>query len=210
MKKDDSLRRCIFKGNLRSFKRKEGIEQVALPNIKVSDVMTSDVVTVKASEKARRAAVLMDVHGVGCVVVTDDHGRPIGIVTERDLVSRVMAKGLSGDEVTCREIMSTPLITIEPETPLTTAMSRMARNKIRRLVVLNKGRLVGIVTERDVLRVAPALIEILASRREVEESYVKEVQAGFCEVCGEWSDDLVEVNGHFLCEECRSEHVTMS
>jgi len=183
---------------------------VALPNIKVSDVMTSDVVTVKANEKARRAAVLMDVYGVGCVVVTDDHGRPVGIVTERDLVSRVMAKGLSGDEVTCREIMSTPLITIEPEAPITTAMSRMARNKIRRLVVLNKGRLVGIVTERDVLKVAPALIEILASRREIEESYVKEVQAGFCEFCGEWSDDLVEVNGHFLCEECRSEHVTMT
>ncbi|MDH5815929.1 MAG: CBS domain-containing protein [Candidatus Nezhaarchaeota archaeon] len=181
---------------------------MALPNIKVSDVMTSGVVTVKASEKARKAAVLMDMHEVGCVVVTDDHGRPIGIVTERDLVSRVMAKGLSGDEVTCREIMSTPLITIEPEAPLTAAMSKMVRNKIRRLVVLNRGKLVGIITERDILRVAPALIEILISRREVEESYVKEVQTGFCEVCGEWSDDLVEVNGHFLCEECRSEHVT--
>lgn len=181
---------------------------MALPTIKVSDVMTSNVVTVKASDKARMAAVLMDTRGVGCVIVTDDYGRPIGIVTERDLISRVMAKGLNGDEVTCREVMSTPLITIEPDAPLTTAMTKMVRNKIRRLVVLDRGRLVGIITEGDVLKVAPALIEILATRRDIEESYVKEVQAGYCEVCGEWSDALVEVNGHFLCEECRSEYLT--
>lgn len=181
---------------------------MTLPTIKVSDVMTSDVVTVKTSDKARKAAVLMDTRGVGCVIVTDDHGRPVGIVTERDLISRVMAKGLSGDEITCREIMSTPLITIEPKAPLIAAMTKMVKNKVRRLVVLDRGKLVGVITERDILKVAPALIEVLTSRREVEESYVKEVQAGFCEVCGEWSDDLVEVNGHFLCEECRSEYST--
>jgi len=181
---------------------------VEVPKIKVSDVMTSEVVVVRADEKAKMAAVLMDKHGVGCVIVADSYGRPIGIITERDLISRVMAKGLSAEEVTCREVMSSPLITIEPQAPLTTAISKMARNKIRRLVVLDRGKLVGVITERDVLRVAPALIEVLTSRREVEEGYVREVQAGYCEVCGEWSDDLREVNGHFLCEECRGEYST--
>ncbi|MEM4576920.1 MAG: CBS domain-containing protein [Candidatus Nezhaarchaeales archaeon] len=181
---------------------------MSAPNVKVADVMTSDVVTVDASEKARRAAMLMDKYGIGCVVVTDHQGRPIGIVTERDLISRVMAKGFNGDEITCREVMSSPLITIDPQVPLIAAMSKMARNRVRRLVVLDKGRLVGIITERDVLRVAPALIEILTSKREIEERYVREVQAGYCEICGEWSEDLREVNGHFLCEECRSEFST--
>jgi signal-transduction protein with cAMP-binding, CBS, and nucleotidyltransferase domain len=180
--------------------------EVDVSRIKVSDVMTTEVVVVGVDEKARKAAVLMDKHGIGCVVVADSQGRPVGIITERDLVSRVMAKGLDADEVTCREIMSTPLITIEPQAPLTMAMSMMAKNKIRRLVVLDRGKLVGVITERDVLRVAPALIEILTSKREIEEGYVREVQAGYCEVCGEWSDELREVNGHFLCEECREEY----
>jgi CBS domain-containing protein len=180
--------------------------EVEVSRIKVSDVMTSEVIVVGVNESAKKAAMLMDKHGIGCVIVADPQGRPVGIITEMDLVSRVMAKGLNVDEITCREIMSTPLITIEPQAPLTTAMSMMAKNRIRRLVVLDKGKLVGIVTERDVLKVAPALIEILASKRELEEGYVREVQAGYCEVCGEWSDDLREVNGHFLCEECRGEY----
>lgn len=179
-----------------------------VPDIKVADVMSMDPITVKAEDNVRRAAALMEKHGIGCVIVTDGQGRPIGIVTERDLVSRVMAKGLNGDEITCREIMSSPLITIDPQAPITSAMAKMARHKIRRLVVLDRGRLVGIVTDRDILKVAPALIEILASKSEVEESYVKEVQVGQCELCGEWSEDLREVNGHFLCEECRSEYST--
>ncbi|MCS7140343.1 MAG: CBS domain-containing protein [Candidatus Nezhaarchaeota archaeon] len=178
-----------------------------MPDVKVSDVMSTDPVTVSAEDSAVKAAILMDKHGVGCVIVVDGQRRPIGIVTERDLVSRVMARGLKGDEVTCREVMSSPLITIDPQAPLVSAMSKMARHKVRRLIVLDRGRLVGIVTERDILKVAPALIEILASKSEVEESYVKEVQVGECEICGVWSEDLREVNGHFICEECRSEYV---
>lgn len=180
---------------------------MSTPRITVADVMTSEVAVVRADEKVRKAAVLMDRHGTGCVVVTDSQGRPVGIITERDVVSRLVAKGLSADDVTCREIMTSPLITIEPQAPITAAINKMVKNKVRRLVVLDRGKLVGVVTERDILRVAPALIEVLTSKREVEESYVKEVQAGYCEVCGEWSDDLREVNGHFLCEECRGEYV---
>ena len=179
------------------------------PTIKVAEVMTSEVITVGADEKARKVAMLMDKHGVGCVIVTDAYGRPIGIITERDLISRVMAKGLNADEVMCREIMSSPLITIEPQAPITVAMNKMAKNKIRRLVVLDKGKLVGIVTERDILRVAPALIEVLTSKRDIEAVSFREVQAGYCEVCGEWSDDLREVNGNFLCEVCREEYSTL-
>ncbi|MDI9619768.1 MAG: CBS domain-containing protein [Candidatus Nezhaarchaeota archaeon] len=179
-----------------------------VPEVKVSDVMSSSVVTVRDEYKAREAAKLMNEHDIGCVVVVDSQGRPVGIVTERDLVSRVMAKGMSGDEVTCRDVMSSPLITVEPRTPLTHAMSKMAKHGIRRLVVLERDKLKGIVTERDILRVAPALIEILVFKSEAEEgeNYLKEVQAGECEFCGEWSEDLREVNGHFLCEECRSEY----
>ncbi|RLF21607.1 MAG: hypothetical protein DRJ68_03085 [Thermoprotei archaeon] len=176
----------------------------------MADVMSVDPITVKAKEEARKAAILMEKYGIGCVIVVNEQGKPIGIVTERDLISRVMAKGLNGDEVTCREVMSSPLLTVDPKTPLVDAMSKMSKFKVRRLVVIERGRLLGIVTDRDILRVAPALIEILASKEAGEEKYVKETQVGQCEICGEWSEDLREVNGHFLCEECRSEYSTQA
>ena len=176
--------------------------------VKVADVMTNEVVVVKANENVRKAATLMGKHGVGCVIVVDSHDKPIGIITARDFMSRVVAKGLNMDEVTCREVMSTPLMTIEPQAPLTVAINKMAKSGVGRLIVMGGGKLIGIITEKDVLKVAPALIEVSASRGEVEESYVREVQVGYCEVCGEWSDDLREVNGHFLCEECRGEYST--
>jgi signal-transduction protein with cAMP-binding, CBS, and nucleotidyltransferase domain len=181
---------------------------VVTPKLKVADVMSGEVVVVRADEKAKKAAMLMGKHGIGCVIVVDSRDKPIGIITARDFMSRVVAKGLNADEVTCREVMTTPLMTIEPQAPLAVAISKMAKNRVGRLIVMDRGKLIGIITEKDVLKVAPALIEVSTSRGEVEESYVREIQAGYCEVCGEWSDDLREVNGHFLCEECRGEYST--
>ncbi|RLE51872.1 MAG: hypothetical protein DRJ26_05330 [Candidatus Methanomethylicota archaeon] len=75
-------------------------------------------------------------------------------------------------------------------------------------MVVDEGKLVGIVTARDILKVAPEIIEILiesARISETESTFLREeVLAGYCDECGEWSDSLVEVDGRFLCSECRS------
>ena len=121
----------------------------------VRDVMSSPVVTLDEDETANKAAVNMDMKDLGAVIVTNKAGKSIGIITERDLVIRVIAKNLKPDTVKAKEIMTTPLVTIEPEATISDAARRMNRLDIRRLVVIYKGNLVGIISSKDILGVMP-------------------------------------------------------
>ncbi|MCS7385622.1 MAG: CBS domain-containing protein [archaeon GB-1867-005] len=177
--------------------------------IRVEDVMTKNPITVSQGTTVDVVAKLMRDHEIGSViVVASGDNSPIGIVTERDLTIQVIAEGRVPSKVKVSEIMSSPLITISPKTSLTEAARLMARKNIRRLVVIDEGKLVGIITARDILKVAPEIIEILiesARISEPESAYVgEELLAGYCDECGEWSDSLLEVDGRFLCPDCRS------
>ena len=178
----------------------------------VKDVMSSPVITINEDATANRAAKLMDKHGLGCIVVTSREAKPLGIITETDLVSRVLAKNVKPDSLKAKEVMTSPLITIEPGEKISEAARRMSRLNIRRLCVLYKEQLVGILSSKDVLAVMPELIEIIQERARMEgENMVEETEkestplAGYCDGCGIWSDSLKETNGDFLCEDCRAE-----
>lgn len=178
----------------------------------VKDIMSSPVITADEDATANRAAELMDKHGLGCIVVISKEGKPLGIITEKDLVSRVLAKNVKPDSLKAEEVMTSPLITIEPGETISEAARRMSRLNIRRLGVVYKGQLVGILSSKDVLAVMPELIEIIQERARIEgENRVEEVEresmlfAGYCDRCGIWSDSLKEANGEFLCEDCRAE-----
>lgn len=176
----------------------------------VKDVMTSPVFTVSENTTVNDVAQLMDKHNLGCIIVTDKYEKPLGIITERDLVSRVLAKNSQPSKMTATEVMTSPLITIEPDETLSEAARRMNRLNIRRLGVIYKGNLVGIVSSKDILAVTPELIEIIQEKAKIEGASVEEVPeqtplAGNCDQCGRWSDSLKEVEGNFLCEECRAE-----
>ena len=136
----------------------------------VRDVMTSPVITMDEDATTDIAAVAMDKNDLGCVIVVNKAGKSIGIITERDLVIRVLAKNLKPDTVKAKEIMTTPLVTIEPEEPITEAARRMNRLNIRRLGVMYKGNLVGIITSKDVLGVMPELIEIIQEKSRIEDA----------------------------------------
>ena len=174
----------------------------------VKDVMSSPVVTADDSTPASDVAKLMEKHNVGCVIINDKTGRPIGIITERDLVVRVVAKNLHPGKIKAKEIMSSPLVTISSEKTVSDAAREMSRLNIRRLGVMYKGELVGIISSKDILAVTPELIEIIQEKARIENQSIMEEHegfssAGYCDSCGEWSDDLREVEGSFLCEECR-------
>jgi len=118
----------------------------------VRDVMVKAVMAVELNTNAKDCAKAMAKRGVSCAVITQE-GSAIGIVTERDLVSKVMADALDPKKVLVRDIMSTPLITIAPEASLTGASELMAQYRIRRLVVVDRtGTLTGIVTTGDIAR----------------------------------------------------------
>ena len=176
----------------------------------VRDVMSSPVITMDENSASNLAAAAMDKNDLGCVIVTSKAGKSIGIITERDLVVRVLAKNLKPDTVKAKEIMTTPLVTIEPESTISEAARRMNRLDIRRLGVIYKGDLVGIITAKDVLGVMPELIEIIQERSRIEgEERNDEMEeaplSGYCDRCNLYSDTLKERNGQNICDECRIE-----
>jgi signal-transduction protein with cAMP-binding, CBS, and nucleotidyltransferase domain len=178
----------------------------------VKDVMISPAVTIKETGCANKVATLMARNKVGCIIVTTKGDKPIGIITEKDLVVRVLAKNIKPDTVEAQKVMTSPLMTIEPEATMTDAARRMSRLNIRRLGVMYKGQLVGIVSAKDILDVMPELLEIIQERALIEgENIAEEAQkeltplAGNCDNCGSWSDDLRQVDGQFLCEDCRAD-----
>ena len=176
----------------------------------VRDVMSSPVVTMDEDETANRAAMNMDMKDLGAVIVQNKAAKSIGIITERDLVIRVVAKNLKPDTVKAKEIMTTPLVTIEPEATISDAARRMTRLDIRRLGVVYKGNLVGIISSKDVLGVMPELLEIYQERSRIEgDARTEETEevplSGYCDRCNTYSDSLKERDGQNICDECRIE-----
>jgi CBS domain-containing protein len=178
----------------------------------VKDVMSSPVITIDEEAPADKVAGLMDKHGYGCIIVVNKEGKPIGIITEKDLIGRVLAVNMKPDSVRAKDTMTTPLITIEPDETITEAARKMSRLNIRRLGVVYKGELIGLVSSKDIVAVMPELIETIQERALIEgenrahEASVEESgSAGYCDRCGIWSDNLMQTNGESLCEECRIE-----
>lgn len=183
------------------------------PRMLVKDVMTSPVVTVDETASANKVAQLMLDNKIGCVIVIDKTGNAIGIITERDLVGRVLARNIIPATAKAKEFMTTPLVTVEPEKTVTDAARMMSKKDIRRLGVLYKGKLVGIVSNKDVLDVMPELLEIMQERTRIDgsigsdeaEEAAESPLSGYCDRCGLYSENLLDVNGKYLCEDCRIE-----
>jgi CBS domain-containing protein len=116
----------------------------------VKDIMTKDVVTIDVNKTVYDAAHLMSTKEVGCVVVVIK-GFPVGIITERDIVKKIVAVHSSLD-VKVTDIMTKQLITTDPEMSLKDAARLMSINSIRRLPVLKQNKLVGIVVATDFVR----------------------------------------------------------
>jgi CBS domain-containing protein len=117
----------------------------------VKDVMTRDVRACEPSAKVREAAVLMAREDIGPIPVVEDGGL-IGIVTDRDIVVRVVAEGRDPDQTTVGEIATKELVTASPDDDLEDAMRLLAENRVRRLPVVEGDRLVGIVAQADIAR----------------------------------------------------------
>lgn len=177
----------------------------------VRDIMSSPVITIDEDSTVDKAARLMRDNNIGCVVVTTKDEKPVGMITERDLVIRVIAENIQPNKITAGEIMSSPLRTIDADKTINEAARKMNRLNIRRLAVMYKGRLVGIISSKDILSVTPELIEIIQEKARItatEEAEESLPLAGYCDNCGEWSDNLREANGNYLCENCYAEIIS--
>lgn len=117
---------------------------------KVKDIMTENVVSIDVNNTVFEAACLMKSKTVGCLVIVDGEV-PTGMVTERDIVRRVVAENLSVD-TKVSEIMTKSLISIDPDASLKKAARLMSSNKIRRLPIVKQNKLVGIVVASDFVK----------------------------------------------------------
>ena len=129
-------------------------------SLTVRDIMTTDVVTISETATVREAAKLMSEKGVGCLIVLRD-GEPVGILTERDILVRVVAEGKNPDAVEVGWVMSTPIIKGRPDMTLEEAAKFMTSKKIKKLPIFEGGKLVGIITLTDLVRSQPYVVELL-------------------------------------------------
>jgi len=117
----------------------------------VKDIMIRDAATVEYSRSGEAAAKLMAKKKISEIIVTDET-KPIGIITEKDFVLKIIAKGIDPKSITVKDFMSSPLVTVSPDTELGDAAALMSQKGIRRLLVLEKERIVGIVTSDALIR----------------------------------------------------------
>ena len=111
----------------------------------------SAVLTIHAEATVLISAKKMRRHHVGSLVVTDHDARPIGIVTERDLVDKVLANGKDPKEIHIESVMTDRLISVTSKAPIVKAQAMMAQHKIRHLPVIEDGLLLGMISSRDIL-----------------------------------------------------------
>ena len=123
----------------------------------VSSIMTGEVITATADETIKTVCKLMYENDIGSIVIVkrtvDDANKPVGIITERDIVRQIGLSELFVVQAPIRQIMSTPLVTIEPNNPIRDAIDIMQLKKIRRLVVIDdREKMIGIITIKDALK----------------------------------------------------------
>ncbi|HEY9386452.1 MAG TPA: CBS domain-containing protein [Nitrososphaeraceae archaeon] len=122
---------------------------MSLPPTTVGQLMTERLETISPSDTAQEAAKKMRDKNVSSLVVTDVEDKPIGIVTERDLVRQVCTKVINSNDVIVHHIMSSPLATIDANSSVEVAADIMIQNKVRHLLVVDENKVLGIITPSD-------------------------------------------------------------
>jgi len=128
-----------------------GVTVAIPPTLTVGDVMTKDLRSVETTDKVLTAIKVMTENDIGSVLVTKNE-KPLGILTERDILKKVCPQQLCTREITAGEVMNKPLIHIDADAGLGQASSLMSLKNVRRLLVMHRGKIVGIVTQKDVIK----------------------------------------------------------
>jgi predicted transcriptional regulator len=167
--------------------------------------MTVGVFTLTADKTVYDASRLLRKTSIGSIIVMQK-GKAKGIITERDIVYKVIANGKNPKTTKLAGVMSRPLKVIKASDRVESAASALRANKIKRLPVVDKkGKLVGIITEGDLLRVYPGMVDVVSEMQEMRASKPNEFYTGVCDICGCFTEELRRDEGKLKCEECIEE-----
>ncbi len=182
--------------------------------VSVAEVMNKTVIVMDINSNIQSIAMEMVSCEAGSVIITENR-KAIGIITERDLVKNIVAEDRRPSEVNASEIFSTPLTTIEPEKSVVEASEIMLKANIKRLPVLEKDTIIGVISTTDILMVTPGLNTILKDLIDMNretllsipsvEELSEEFSTGICESCETYSSDLKFMDGKYLCGKCQQE-----
>jgi len=174
----------------------------------VQDIMNSPVISASPKDTLKDIAKKMKDEKIGSIIVMDGEGKPAGVVTDWDIVTRGVAKGDAGS-LRAADVMQ-ELHTVEGDESITEAAKLLRKHSIKRLGVVHKNRLVGIVSASDIISVTPELVGVVSEkaaiiRGELGIGRSAGKVSGYCDQCGEWSDLLQYDDAQFVCEVCRGD-----
>lgn len=173
----------------------------------VRDVMSKPVLKIDSGKTVKEVGEILRKTRRDSLVVVEKN-KAIGIVTDSDLIKKVIAKNLLPSKIKVRQVMSAPLVFVKPNDTLLDATRKMKKGNIKRLAVVEGGNLVGILNLTDIARNSPEMIDLLEYKLKMkdEEPAIKELlTSGICESCSNYSPDLKFEGGQWICEDCRGE-----
>lgn len=126
----------------------------------VRDVMSKDVKVVRPDSSVKEVVATMNKFDIGSIVIVQGD-RPVGIITERDILRRIVEPCLAPETLTARQVMTSPVLTISETASIDEAAKLMARKRVKKLLVMSNQKIVGMVTFTDIVTHVPTLLTIL-------------------------------------------------
>jgi len=177
-----------------------------IEELRVRDAMTRGVICIDAKDTVQEAAEVMRKNDISGLIVTKK-GEGVGIITERDIICKLVAENKNPNKSTCGEIMTSPLITVSSSATIDEAAKLMRDKDVRRLVVEDKDRIIGVISEFDIVRLEPTMHMLIREQYSWKLHDADAAQAGHvageCENCENFSENLTSIDGRLLCDECK-------
>ena len=168
--------------------------------------MTQNPVVLSPSNSIRECAEEMDKHHVGTVIIKEN-GKAVGVISEQDIVRKIIAKKLDPHKMKVEDIMEKEIVTINPDADIFDALDKMKGLNVTHLPVVDDGNLLGLLTVKDILKIEPQLFDILVEKFELREEERKPINRigkseGICHLCGEYAEELIPKDKVFMCAAC--------
>jgi predicted transcriptional regulator len=178
--------------------------------VKVGDLMTRNFIFVNGDTDLLECTKTMVKNRVGSLLIKEDD-RLTGILTRKDILWALVKKNKNDlKNIKVNDLMKRKVVTIGPNEDIVEAMNRFRRKKVRRLPVVERGRLIGLLTLKDVLKIDPGLFEMIVEEVKIKEETEKmnrrninaQRKQGICEECGDYDLLYHDAEAQWLCEKC--------
>ena len=176
-------------------------------DLKVGDLMTRNFIYALPETTLKKCAEIMVKKRVGSLIIKEKDELK-GILTEKDIIYAIVKKSVKDlDNILAKDLMKTKVVTVKPSADIIEALDKVRKEKVRRLPVIESGKVIGMLTLKDILKVDPSLYEMIAETTKLKDETKKlkskdsQGKFGLCEECGQ-EDILQDLDGQQVCLKC--------